>query len=77
MDPKVGMIFNSKNEIIEYHKNYVECMCFGLLKFVWKMEIVRKKNILLVHLSNSKKYFEVNPITKTQDKTRLNVCVFV
>lgn len=29
------------------------------------------------YVSNSKKYFEVNPITKTQDKTRLNVCVFV
>jgi len=56
MEPKVGMIFNSKNEVIEYYKNYVWCMGFGFTKICTENGDDRKKIYFTRACGHGRKY---------------------
>ncbi|XP_045810181.1 protein FAR1-RELATED SEQUENCE 4-like [Trifolium pratense] len=80
-EPKVGMIFSSQEEVTKYYKNYARCMGFGVSKISSKNGDDGKRYFTLgcsrarSYVSNSKNLLKPNPITKSQCKARVNVCV--
>ncbi|KAL6551959.1 hypothetical protein OROGR_008113 [Orobanche gracilis] len=80
-EPSPGMKFSSEDEITRYYKNYARYRGFGVIKISSKNGDDGKKYFTLAcsrarkYVSNSKNLLKPNPVTKTQCKARLNVCV--
>ncbi|KAL6566440.1 hypothetical protein OROGR_002055 [Orobanche gracilis] len=82
-EPSPGMTFSSEDEITRYYQNYARYKDFGVIKISTKNRDDGKSYFTLgcsrgrKYVSKTSNILKPNPVTKTQCKARLNVCVSV